>query len=522
MASSKQVKHRRGSESELNSFIPAVGEIIMDTTNTELVLGDGITTGGVPVNRKTEQVFSLDTLSDAVAYTKARDGYSVNIKEHTANNGGGAVWDYVLAATVTPNGVNIVSCTGNATLALVLRIDQLPSVAQFGSFGGVTNETSIWQAIIDAGVRHVLVPYNAAGYTINTLTNSSNTTFVFQGESPMNGTQTLSSLGLIVDSGYVGGAAIADDLRNGKVEIVSGTIRQEQPQSVAGITRVGTSGIINQVAHGYSVGDYVVIQGANETGYNGTAEILQVDSVDQYRILVDSGLSTPATGTITAFKPGKWEWIKDSTHEPIGVKDDEDVLSDGSGFGLLVKFKKNYSKVLTMAVGPDETISGAQAMVIGSSVSTSAVVFRASLNKTVAGRLYYDGAAWQTSMGTDQGAIYTDDAVNPFADISYTAGNLTFSHSFCPGSDIKLTPSSTGGVVPYIPSIKTISDSTVTLNFVYVNAGSLDLYTGAENTSMSIHFTKTSNKLIKFDGSDRSSETKMYFGNIWFFGIMQV
>jgi hypothetical protein len=261
-----------------------------------------------------------------------------------------------------------------------------------------------------------------------------------------------------------------------------------------------------------------------ETGYNGTAMVQSVDDTDNYRILVDSGLASPATGAITAFKSGKWEWIKDSTHEPLGVKDDEDVLSDGSGYGLFVKFKKTYSRVLTMQVGPDETLAGAQAMVIGSSVSTAGIVFRASLNKTVAGRVYWNGAGWKVSMGTDQGTIYTDNAVNPLADINYSGGNLELTHSFCPGSDISLTPSSNSGVVPYIPALKVNGDDTATVNFIHVNAAThaLDLYTGAETTSMSFNFNKNSNRLIKFDGSDRSSETKMYFGNIWFFGIMEV
>jgi hypothetical protein len=437
------------------------------------------------------------------------------------------IFDTVTVGTTSnvdlPNGQNIIVSIADPTKCFVLREDALPSVAQWGSFGGVTDETAIWQAIIDIGVRHAVVPYNATGYTINTLTNSSNTTFVFQGSSPMLGTQTLESLGLVLDSGYIGGAAIADDLRDGKIEIVSGTIRQEQPTSVAGITRSGTSGIVNEVAHGRVAGDWIVIQGASPTGYNGTHEIAQVDDVDTYRVVVDSGLTTPATGTITVFGADVWEWIKDGTHEPLGVDDSTPVRSDAGGYGLLIPFTKTYSKVLTMMVGPDETIAGAQAMVIGSSVSTSAIALRASINKTVAGRVLYDGANWAVNMGTDQGSIYTTDAPYPFDDIAYSGGNLTLNHSFCLGSDIRLTPSSAGGTTtPYIPVLKSNTDNETVVNFMYVNAGALALYTGAETTNMAFHYTKNSNRLIKFDGSDRSSETKMYFGNIWFFGIMQV
>lgn len=65
--------------------------------------------------------YDFDTILDAQAYGSALPGMSANIKERTAGNGGGAVWDYVLASTVTPNTFNIVTCTGVPTLALVLR-----------------------------------------------------------------------------------------------------------------------------------------------------------------------------------------------------------------------------------------------------------------------------------------------------------------------------------------------------------------------------------------------------------------
>jgi len=96
-------------------------------------------------------------------------------------------------------------------------------------------------------------------------------------------------------------------------------------------------------------------------------------------------------------------------------------------------------------------------------------------------------------------------------------------HSFCLGSDLSLTAHSRGGAVtPLIPIIKSVTDNETVVNFLTVSGGALALYIGAASTSLSLHYTKRSNRLIKFDGSDRSSETGLYFGNIWFFGIMEV
>jgi len=66
-------------------------------------------------------VYSFDILADAVAATDVLIGDSANLKERATGSGGGAMWDYVDATTVTSNGVNIVQCTGVPTLALVRR-----------------------------------------------------------------------------------------------------------------------------------------------------------------------------------------------------------------------------------------------------------------------------------------------------------------------------------------------------------------------------------------------------------------
>lgn len=49
MAYARQVKRRRGTESENNAFTGAEGEIVVDTTNHRLRVHDGATLGGFPI-----------------------------------------------------------------------------------------------------------------------------------------------------------------------------------------------------------------------------------------------------------------------------------------------------------------------------------------------------------------------------------------------------------------------------------------------------------------------------------------
>lgn len=75
-----------------------------------------------PESRPTDEVLNIPTLNKAIEATFINEGDSLNIKERTSGDGGGAMWDVVLLSTVTANGDDIVACTGIPTLALVLRV----------------------------------------------------------------------------------------------------------------------------------------------------------------------------------------------------------------------------------------------------------------------------------------------------------------------------------------------------------------------------------------------------------------
>lgn len=65
------------------------------------------------------------------------------------------------------------------------------------------------------------------------------------------------------------------------------------------ITRVSTTATATCVAHGFSTGDQIKIEGATQTEYNGVHEIT-VLTVDTFTFTVSGTPATPATGTITA------------------------------------------------------------------------------------------------------------------------------------------------------------------------------------------------------------------------------
>ena len=49
-----QIQLRRGTTAEVSAFKGAEGELVVDTTKKQLVLQDGVTTGGIPVARQTD------------------------------------------------------------------------------------------------------------------------------------------------------------------------------------------------------------------------------------------------------------------------------------------------------------------------------------------------------------------------------------------------------------------------------------------------------------------------------------
>lgn len=69
--------------------------------------------------------------------------------------------------------------------------------------------------------------------------------------------------------------------------------------SISSMTQAaGVATVTTGTAHGLSVNDWVTIEGANETEYNGIVQVQSVPTTTTFTITVDSGATTPATGTL--------------------------------------------------------------------------------------------------------------------------------------------------------------------------------------------------------------------------------
>lgn len=143
-----QVKHRRGIQSEIDNFTPAIAEIVVNTSEAELVVGDGASQGGIPVPKKTKTFLHYQDLASVLADGSLKNGYSLQLRERTAGSGNGGVWDVVLTSTVTPNGRNIVQSIAQPTLSIVLRTTEVKNLTQHGVPDQV-DDTALLQDVVD-------------------------------------------------------------------------------------------------------------------------------------------------------------------------------------------------------------------------------------------------------------------------------------------------------------------------------------------------------------------------------------
>ena len=75
--------------------------------------------------------------------------------------------------------------------------------------------------------------------------------------------------------------------------------------SVSSITRSTTTATLTATAHGFLVGDYIIVQGANQSQYNGLQRVITIATNTLTYIMVsDPGAS--ATGTITVRRAEFW------------------------------------------------------------------------------------------------------------------------------------------------------------------------------------------------------------------------
>jgi hypothetical protein len=106
---------------------------------------------------------NFETVAQVKADKYLRVGQKISIDERDE-----AVFNVVLASTVTPNTFDVIQCTGVPTLALVLKVQGKINVRHFGAVGdGVTDDRAAIQAALDyVGKGKIFFPNNGASYVI--------------------------------------------------------------------------------------------------------------------------------------------------------------------------------------------------------------------------------------------------------------------------------------------------------------------------------------------------------------------
>lgn len=114
-------------------------------------------------------------------------------------------------------------------------------------------------------------------------------------------------------------------------------------KAVTGITRASSTATLTSTAHGYVVGDSIVVSGAVETEYNGTFTVLAAATADTLTYAVSGTPTTPATGTILVRQNDYL--IQPATLATFGAAgNNTGTPANGSG-----RFKWNAGSVATTA-----------------------------------------------------------------------------------------------------------------------------------------------------------------------------
>jgi hypothetical protein len=146
---SVQVKRRRDTAANISSFTPAQGEIIVDTTNNRMIVGDGATVGGFPAAKLSEVMIALRRpVADVAATVVATD----RILAYTSLTAARAVT--LCAASAFPTGVvlTVVDETGSCSGSNYISINRAGTDTICGSSNAVLNAPYMSALLISDGV----------------------------------------------------------------------------------------------------------------------------------------------------------------------------------------------------------------------------------------------------------------------------------------------------------------------------------------------------------------------------------
>jgi hypothetical protein len=135
---SVQVKHRRDTAANISAFTPAQGELIVDTTNNRVIVGDGATAGGWPAAKLGEAVLN-NAASNVLALGANGSKITITVAEQLVSGLSGAS---VSAAVQIPAGALVLACGARVTTAITgatsFSVGYAGSTSAFGSGLGIS------------------------------------------------------------------------------------------------------------------------------------------------------------------------------------------------------------------------------------------------------------------------------------------------------------------------------------------------------------------------------------------------
>ncbi len=131
-----EVKHRRGTNADVMSGVPAIGELWFNTTDNTIHMGDGVTQGGVKQAKLESVLLNSPTIDHAKQRIDIKPGLYVKTVERLAGKGGESLW-VVISGTGSANGFNIVA-HDNLPYSLQLIEGSRRSVLSWGFDSAVT------------------------------------------------------------------------------------------------------------------------------------------------------------------------------------------------------------------------------------------------------------------------------------------------------------------------------------------------------------------------------------------------
>ena len=169
---------------------------------------------------------------------------------------------------------------------------------------GILEINSLWSCLSSANNKTTNVKFGGTTF----LSQSVTTGYLIQSKTIIRNRNSAASQVAYASSLYAtfgnGANALVTATVNTAVDqtvLLTGTTTTETPLTpLVSLTQTAGTATATYVAHGYIAGQYVLIAGANQAGYNGSMLILTVPTADTFTFAVDAGTVSPATGVVSS------------------------------------------------------------------------------------------------------------------------------------------------------------------------------------------------------------------------------